>query len=437
MAGFNGSGTYVRNFNWVNDKTNGINITASRFDTEDNGYATGLSSVICKDGQTTCSAVIPFAQGVSVAAGSASAPGLAIIGNTGSGLYQPTTGQIGIAAASSGVALFTSTGLNATNIGATTPGTGNFTTLTATSIVGPISANAVGKVAVTQPATGSTITVVDGKTLTANHTFTINGGDSAVLAIAASKTLTVSNSLTLAGTDSTSMTFPGTTDTVVTLTATQTLTNKTLTSPTITTGALGSSTATTQSANDNSTKVATTAYADAAAAALGGIVLLTTVNASATASVVFNSTFVTSTYNKYLIEFDGMFTASGDALQFSVSKDNGSSTTAPISNVFYANSSSASVANVNSNAFLTVSVAGGNLAQATSGSLKFSIGSGTVAQSFDWTSQGNLQSGTQINMVIRGAGVTALSAAMNYIKIVGASASNITGNFHLYGIKGT
>jgi len=44
---------------------------------------------------------------------------------------------------------------------------------------------------------------------------------------------------------------------IVTLTATQTLTNKTLTA-----AALGSSTATTQSSGDNSTKVATTAYVD-------------------------------------------------------------------------------------------------------------------------------------------------------------------------------
>lgn len=54
---------------------------------------------------------------------------------------------------------------------------------------------------------------------------------------------------------------------VATTTGTQTLTNKTLTSPTInsasiTGSTLGSSTATTQTDNDNSTKVATTAYVD-------------------------------------------------------------------------------------------------------------------------------------------------------------------------------
>lgn len=45
------------------------------------------------------------------------------------------------------------------------------------------------------------------------------------------KTLTVNNSLTFSGTDATTFTFPGTNDTVVTLTATQTLTNKSLTAP--------------------------------------------------------------------------------------------------------------------------------------------------------------------------------------------------------------
>lgn len=58
----------------------------------------------------------------------------------------------------------------------------------------------------------------------------VTGGGN--LSITIGKTLTVSNSLTLVGTDGTTMTFPGTTGTVVTLAATQTLTNKTLTSTT-------------------------------------------------------------------------------------------------------------------------------------------------------------------------------------------------------------
>lgn len=65
-----------------------------------------------------------------------------------------------------------------------------------TSITGTLQGNgtaiSASKVTLTQPATGSTLTIVDGKTLTVNNT------------------------LTLAGTDSTTMTFPGTSSTVLT-----------------------------------------------------------------------------------------------------------------------------------------------------------------------------------------------------------------------------
>jgi hypothetical protein len=78
-----------------------------------------------------------------------------------------------------------------------------------TPTIGVATATSVNKVAFTAPATGSTLTIADGKTLTA------------------------SNSLTFTGTDATSFAFPGTSDTVVTLTATQTLSNKTFTTPVI------------------------------------------------------------------------------------------------------------------------------------------------------------------------------------------------------------
>jgi hypothetical protein len=68
----------------------------------------------------------------------------------------------------------------------------------------------------------ATATSINGLTLTSS---------TGTLTVANSKTLTASNSLTFTGTDSTSFAFPGTSDTVVTLAASQTLTNKTLTSP--------------------------------------------------------------------------------------------------------------------------------------------------------------------------------------------------------------
>ena len=76
---------------------------------------------------------------------------------------------------------------------------------------------------------GSTITMstYNGNTWTAG---------TGILTIAALKTLTISNSLTFTGTDGTSFAFPATSDTVVTLTAAQALTNKTLNGNTLTAG---------------------------------------------------------------------------------------------------------------------------------------------------------------------------------------------------------
>ena len=57
---FNGTGTFLRIYNWVTDKVNAIPITASRVDAELDGMATGLSNCVTKDGQTTISANIPL-----------------------------------------------------------------------------------------------------------------------------------------------------------------------------------------------------------------------------------------------------------------------------------------------------------------------------------------------------------------------------------------
>lgn len=51
---------FQRVYNWATDKNNSINITASRVDTEDTGFATGLSNCICRDGQSTVTANIPM-----------------------------------------------------------------------------------------------------------------------------------------------------------------------------------------------------------------------------------------------------------------------------------------------------------------------------------------------------------------------------------------
>lgn len=57
---FNGSGTFNRLYNWVTDRDAGTKILASRMDGEMDGFATGLSNALCKDGQQTATANQPM-----------------------------------------------------------------------------------------------------------------------------------------------------------------------------------------------------------------------------------------------------------------------------------------------------------------------------------------------------------------------------------------
>ena len=86
----------------------------------------------------------------------------------------------------------------------TSTGTGDVVLSTSPTLVTPTlgvaTATSVNKVAITAPATSATLTIANGKTLTANH------------------------SLTLAGTDSTTMTFPSTSATIARTDAAQTFT---------------------------------------------------------------------------------------------------------------------------------------------------------------------------------------------------------------------
>jgi len=111
---FNGSGTFVRVHDWTTDLTNLVPVTASRADAEDDGFATGLSLTICRDGQSTTTARIPFASGISAAAGTASAAALAQTGDLNTGLYFPATDSWGLTAGGTGTLTSTSTALTAT-----------------------------------------------------------------------------------------------------------------------------------------------------------------------------------------------------------------------------------------------------------------------------------------------------------------------------------
>lgn len=153
-----------------------------------------------------------------------------IISNATVGGFSVTvkvSGQTGVTVANGKRALVYNNGtdiIEFANAPVTEAGTQTLTNKTLTSptmttpSLGAATATSINKVAVTAPATGSTLTIADGKTLTASNSITLAGTDG--------KTLTTSNSLTLAGTDGTVMTFPGTNASVVGAATAQTLTNK-------------------------------------------------------------------------------------------------------------------------------------------------------------------------------------------------------------------
>ena len=125
-----------------------------------------------------------------------------------------TTGTLSVARGGTGITAF-GTGV-ATALGQNVTGSGAIVLATSPTLVTPTLgvavATSVNKVAITAPATSATLTIADGKTATVN------------------------NSITFAGTDSTTMTFPGTsatiarTDAANTFTGTQTFSNAIVTS---------------------------------------------------------------------------------------------------------------------------------------------------------------------------------------------------------------
>lgn len=122
------------------------------------------------------------------------------------GTLPVANGGTGITSLGAGVATFLATPSSANLRTAVTDETGtgalvfaNTPTLV-TPVLGVATATSVNKMAITAPATSSTLAVADGKTFTVNH------------------------SLTLAGTDTTTMTFPATSATIARTDAAQTFT---------------------------------------------------------------------------------------------------------------------------------------------------------------------------------------------------------------------
>ena len=77
-----------------------------------------------------------------------------------------------------------------------------------TPVLGVASATSVNKVTLTAPATGSTLTVADGKTLTASATMTLTGTDATQLSLAGNLTTSGAYATTITTTNTTGVTLP-------------------------------------------------------------------------------------------------------------------------------------------------------------------------------------------------------------------------------------
>ena len=167
---FNGTGVFTRVYSWTQDAANSINIRADRMDTEMNGFATGLSNCMTRDGEAPPLANLPM--------GSYKLTGLGLGANPGESLayeqFYTNTALIGGAWTFSNSITFngavslngTSTALTATAGDSTTKiATTAFVQSTAFSAALPAQTGNAGKVVTTNGSTASwavpTITAAD------------------------------------------------------------------------------------------------------------------------------------------------------------------------------------------------------------------------------------------------------------------------------------
>jgi hypothetical protein len=194
---FNGSGVFNRVHSWAADLAGAVPVTASRQDAEDDGIATGLSTTICRDGQSTTTARIPFAAGTSAAAGTTASVAYSQTNDNNTGMYFPATDQWGLVAGGTAVLTGTATGVAVTGTlttsGALTPSSSDGAALGSASVMWSDLFLASGAV-INFNNGNATMTHAAGSLTTAVTTFAITG------ALTVSTTAAVTGNATFGGT---------------------------------------------------------------------------------------------------------------------------------------------------------------------------------------------------------------------------------------------
>lgn len=161
----NGSGQYTAPSNTWNPATPETAILSDDWNSTLSDMSTALSQSLANDGQTTASAVIPFAQGISVSDGLLSAPSIAPIGDADTGFYFPAANQATLVCG--GVAVMQATASVITfPVGVVFSGSPSITgNLTLTGNLTVDGNTTIGN------ASGDTLTVAATGTFTGNQTF--------------------------------------------------------------------------------------------------------------------------------------------------------------------------------------------------------------------------------------------------------------------------
>jgi hypothetical protein len=202
---------------------------------------------------------------------------------------------------------------------------------------------------------------------------------------------------------------------------------------------LTNKTTTTQTAGDNSTKLASTAYVDRGSSG-ASLVFIQSKTASASASIDFTSG-IDSTYNDYLVKMTDVIPASNAAdLTLRVSQDGGGTFKAGATDYRYALASCDETGTITGTGAITTAIIVGNAILNTVnttfyGEVKFSNPAGTTRNKNFVTESGYVKSDGQLYSN-RGAGLFILNtAAFNAIRFIMSGGAITSGTFALYGIR--
>lgn len=191
------------------------------------------------------------------------------------------------------------------------------------------------------------------------------------------------------------------------------------------------------SQTSNSGKVLTTDGTNTSWASAGAMVYLATVTASSSASASFNNTYITSTYDDYVIIYDSVVPATSTAnLLFQTSTNNGSGY--DTSNNQYKCADGASTLQTPTDSLYLLGGSGqmsNSSAVGCSGKIyMYNLNNAVAYKRFAWDSSSGTGTGAGAFTAFIGIGARITSTAINAVRFIYDGGNITSGTFKLYGI---